>query len=76
MPVFLLEMDKIMEIAGKDHLRVIEDAVQGMMSSYHGKALGTLGDFGCYSFYMRPRIALGVKGWRTAFTHLSFIEMR
>ena len=45
------EMDTIMEIADRHHLAVIEDAAQGIMSSYKGKALGTFGDFGCFSFH-------------------------
>ena len=44
------EMDKIMEIAERYHLYVIEDAAQGIMSSYKGKPLGTIGDFGCLAF--------------------------
>ena len=43
------EMDKIMEIAKKYNLAVVEDAAQGVMSSYKGKALGTFGEFGCLS---------------------------
>ena len=42
------EMDAIMEIAKRHHLFVIEDAAQGMMASYKGKPLGTIGDFGTY----------------------------
>ena len=45
------EMDTIMDIARRHNLKVIEDAAQGVMSSYKGKALGTIGDFGCYSFH-------------------------
>jgi len=45
------EMDTIMEIAKKHHLYVIEDAAQGMMSSYKGKALGTIGHLGTFSFH-------------------------
>ena len=45
------EMDTIMKIAKKHNLFVVEDAAQGVMSSYKGKALGTIGDFGCYSFH-------------------------
>lgn len=48
------EMDTIMDIARKYNLMVVEDAAQGVMSTYKGKALGTIGDFGCYSF-MRQR---------------------
>jgi len=45
------EMDTIMSIAKKYKLKVIEDAAQGVMSTYKGHALGTIGDFGCYSFH-------------------------
>jgi len=45
------EMDEIMAIAKKHNLFVIEDAAQGMMSSYKGKALGTIGHFGTFSFH-------------------------
>jgi len=45
------EMDTIMDIAKKHNLFVIEDAAQGMMSSYKGKALGTIGHFGTFSFH-------------------------
>jgi len=56
------EMDKIMEIAEKYHLTVIEDAAQGIMSTYHGKALGTIGDFGCYSFHETKNFSMGEGG--------------
>src|SRR5690606_18420957 len=45
------EMDTIMEIAKRHNLFVIEDAAQGVMSTYKGKALGTIGDMGCFSFH-------------------------
>ena len=45
------EMDKIMELAKKYNLKVVEDAAQGVSSYYKGKALGTFGDFGCFSFH-------------------------
>lgn len=56
------EMDKIMEIAGKYNLLVIEDAAQGVMSSYKGKALGTIGDMGCYSFHETKNYSMGEGG--------------
>ncbi|WP_195421465.1 dTDP-4-amino-4,6-dideoxygalactose transaminase [Faecalicatena contorta] len=56
------EMDKICEIAEKYNLYVIEDAAQGMMSSYKGKALGTIGDFGCYSFHETKNYSMGEGG--------------
>ena len=45
------EMDTIMDIASRYNLFVVEDAAQGMMSTYKGKALGTIGHFGAYSFH-------------------------
>ncbi|MFA5455517.1 MAG: dTDP-4-amino-4,6-dideoxygalactose transaminase [Sulfurimonas sp.] len=45
------EMDTIMNIASRYNLFVVEDAAQGMMSTYKGKALGTIGHFGTYSFH-------------------------
>lgn len=56
------EMDKIMELAEKYHLYVIEDAAQGIMSSYKGKALGTIGDFGCFSFHETKNYSMGEGG--------------
>ncbi len=56
------EMDTIMEIARKYNLKVIEDAAQGVMSTYKGKALGTIGDFGCYSFHETKNYSMGEGG--------------
>lgn len=56
------EMDRIMEIAKKHNLFVIEDAAQGVMSQYKGKALGTIGDFGCYSFHETKNYTMGEGG--------------
>lgn len=56
------EMDTIMDIAGRYGLKVIEDAAQGVMSSYKGKALGTIGDFGCYSFHETKNYSMGEGG--------------
>ncbi len=56
------EMDTIMEIAKKRHLFVVEDAAQGIESSYKGKALGTIGDFGCYSFHETKNYSMGEGG--------------
>ncbi len=56
------EMDKIMEIARKYNLIVIEDAAQGMMASYKGKPLGTIGDYGCYSFHETKNYSMGEGG--------------
>lgn len=56
------EMDKIMEIAKKHNLKVVEDAAQGVMSTYKGKALGTIGDFGCFSFHETKNYSMGEGG--------------
>ena len=56
------EMDKIMEIAEKYGLKVIEDAAQGVMSTYKGRALGTIGDYGCYSFHETKNYTMGEGG--------------
>lgn len=56
------EMDTIMDIAKKHHLIVIEDAAQGVMSQYKGKALGTIGDYGCYSFHETKNYSMGEGG--------------
>lgn len=56
------EMDKIMQIANKYHLLVIEDAAQGVLSKYKGKYLGTIGDYGCYSFHETKNYSMGEGG--------------
>jgi len=56
------EMDTIMDIAKRHNLMVIEDAAQGIMSSYKGKALGTIGDFGCFSFHETKNYSMGEGG--------------
>ncbi|MBP3469149.1 MAG: dTDP-4-amino-4,6-dideoxygalactose transaminase [Lachnospiraceae bacterium] len=56
------EMDTIMEIAKRHHLFVIEDAAQGVMASYKGRALGSIGDFGCYSFHETKNYSMGEGG--------------
>lgn len=56
------EMDTIMEIAKRHRLCVIEDAAQGMMSTYKGKMLGTIGDYGCYSFHETKNYSMGEGG--------------
>ena len=56
------EMNKIIEIAGRYDLKVIEDAAQGIMSRYHDKSLGTIGDFGCYSFHETKNFSMGEGG--------------
>lgn len=56
------EMDTIMTICKKHHLILIEDAAQGVMSTYKGRALGTMGDFGCYSFHETKNYTMGEGG--------------
>ncbi len=56
------EMDAILKVAEKHGLRVVEDAAQGVMATYHGKALGTIGDFGCYSFHETKNYSMGEGG--------------
>ncbi|MEG1848644.1 MAG: dTDP-4-amino-4,6-dideoxygalactose transaminase [Lachnospiraceae bacterium] len=56
------EMDRIMEIAKRYRLIVIEDAAQGIMSTYQGKALGSIGDFGCFSFHETKNYSMGEGG--------------
>ena len=56
------EMSAITAIAEKHHLKVIEDAAQGVMSTYRGKYLGTIGDFGCYSFHETKNYSMGEGG--------------
>ena len=56
------EMDAIMEIAKNHGLKVIEDAAQGVMGFYKGKALGSIGDFGCYSFHETKNYSMGEGG--------------
>ncbi len=55
-------MDAVMEIAQRHKLIVIEDAAQGVMSTYKGRALGTIGDFGCYSFHETKNYSMGEGG--------------
>lgn len=56
------EMDTIMAIAQKYDLKVIEDAAHGIMSTYKGKPLGTIGDYGCFSFHETKNISMGEGG--------------
>jgi dTDP-4-amino-4,6-dideoxygalactose transaminase len=56
------EMDTIMAIARKYNLVVIEDAAQGVMGSYKGRPLGSIGDLGCYSFHETKNIIAGEGG--------------
>lgn len=56
------EMDAIMEIASKHKLLVVEDSAQGVMGTYKGRALGTIGDMGCYSFHETKNYSMGEGG--------------
>ena len=56
------EMDAIMDIAARHKLIVVEDAAQAVMSTYKGKALGTIGDLGCYSFHETKNYSMGAGG--------------
>lgn len=56
------EMDTIMDIARRYNLKVVEDAAQGVMSTYKGRYLGTIGDFGCYSFHETKNYSMGEGG--------------
>ena len=55
-------MDSIMEIANKHHLIVVEDAAQGVLAYYKEKPLGTIGDYGCYSFHETKNYVMGEGG--------------
>ena len=56
------EMDTIMDIAEKYGLKVIEDAAQGIASTYKGSALGAIGDYGCFSFHETKNLSMGEGG--------------
>ena len=56
------EMDVIMDIARRHNLMVIEDAAQGIMSTYKGQALGVIGDMGCFSFHETKNFSMGEGG--------------
>ena len=56
------EMDTIMDIAKRHNCYVVEDAAQGIMSTYKGKALGTIGDYGCFSFHETKNYSMGEGG--------------
>lgn len=56
------EMDKIMALAEKYQLWVVEDAAQAVMASYNGKALGSIGHIGCFSFHETKNYTAGGEG--------------
>lgn len=68
------EMDTIMAIADKYKLYVIEDAAQAVMAFYKGKALGTIGHLGCYSFHETKNYTAGGEGGALLINSESFIE--
>lgn len=68
------EMDTIMDIAHRNNLKVVEDAAQGVMSSYKGRALGTIGDYGCYSFHETKNYSMGEGGAIVINTDIEDIE--
>ena len=65
-------MDEIMEIAARHHL-MVEDAAQGIYAYYKGRALGTIGDFGCYSFHETKNYSMG-EGGALVFQNNDFLE--
>ena len=67
------DMDKILQIAEKHRLYVIEDAAQGVMSEYNGKSLGAIGHMGCYSFHETKNYSMG-EGGALLINHASLIE--
>lgn len=67
------EMDTIMGIAYRHGLMVVEDAAQGVMSTYKGRALGTIGSFGCYSFHETKNYSMG-EGGAIAINNPAYIE--
>ncbi|HGJ5875926.1 MAG TPA: dTDP-4-amino-4,6-dideoxygalactose transaminase [Arsenophonus sp.] len=68
------EMDVIMALAEKHYLYVVEDAAQGVMSTYKGKALGTIGHIGCYSFHETKNYSSGGEGGAVLINDPSLIE--
>ena len=55
-------MDAIMDIAKKNHLRIVEDCAHAVETEYHGRKAGTFGDVGCFSFYVTKNIVTGEGG--------------
>ena len=67
------EMDTIMDIAKRYSIMVVEDAAQGVMSTYKGRALGTIGDFGCFSFHETKNYSMG-EGGAILINNINYIE--
>ena len=67
------EMDTILDIAKRHDLAVVEDAAQGIMATYKGRALGAIGDFGCYSFHETKNYSMG-EGGALLIRDESFVE--
>jgi dTDP-4-amino-4,6-dideoxygalactose transaminase len=70
---FACDMDRIMALAQKHNLKVVEDACHGPLSEYKGKKLGTIGDVGCFSFFSNKNISTG-EGGMLVTNNLSFFE--
>ncbi len=68
------EMDSIMALAAKHQLYVIEDAAQGVMSQYKGRALGTMGHIGCFSFHETKNYTAGGEGGATLINDAKLVE--
>lgn len=68
------EMDTIMALAEKHRLFVVEDAAQGVMSTYKGKALGTIGHIGCFSFHETKNYTAGGEGGATLINDAKLID--
>ena len=68
------DMDVIMALADKHRLFVIEDAAQGVMSTWKGKALGTIGHIGCYSFHETKNYTAGGEGGATLINDPALVE--
>lgn len=68
------EMDEILRIAHAHNLRVVEDAAQGVMASYKERALGSIGDFGCFSFHETKNYSMG-EGGAILINNPDYVEM-
>lgn len=68
------EMDAIMALATRHNLWVVEDAAQGVMSTYKGKALGTIGHIGCFSFHETKNYTAGGEGGATLINDSALVE--